>query len=58
MGISVWQVVILLAVVLLIFGTKKLKTAVRDDASIQQDISPEVTESVTISKNEIKENRA
>lgn len=63
MGISVWQLVILLAVVLLIFGTKKLKnvggdlgsaiknfkTAVKDDNN-----NPEATVSIKTDAKESK----
>jgi len=55
MGISVWQLAILLAVVLLIFGTKKLKNVGGDlgsaiknfkDAVKDDNNNPETTTSV------------
>ncbi len=44
MGISVWQLVILLAVVLLLFGTKKLKNVGGDLGSAIKNFKSAVKE--------------
>ncbi len=41
MGISIWQLLILLAVVILIFGTKKLKNIGGDLGELETDITQE-----------------
>lgn len=64
MGISVWQLVILLAVVLLIFGTKKLKNVGGDVGSAIKNFKTAVKndnnnpETATSIKTETKESKA
>jgi len=64
MGISVWQLLILLAVVLLIFGTKKLKNVGGDLGSAIKNFKSSVKddnhnpETATKIKTDIKESKA
>ena len=65
-GISIWQLLIILVIVLLLFGTKKLrglggdlggaikgfKKAVSDDDKASEKIEEEETEEVSLNKEE------
>jgi len=54
MGISVWQLLILLAVVILIFGTKKLKNVGGDLGSAIKGFKSAVKDGDKDSKNQNK----
>ncbi len=54
MGISVWQLLILLAVVILIFGTKKLKNVGGDLGSAIKGFKSAVKDGDNDSKNQNK----
>ena len=54
MGISVWQLLILLAVVILIFGTKKLKNVGGDLGSAIKGFKSAVKDGDKDSKNQSK----
>ena len=66
MGISIWQLLILLVIVLLLFGTKKLRnlgtdlgsaikgfrSAVKDGGQAEGDAEPEVGEAAKLESND------
>ena len=56
MGISVWQLLILLAVVLLIFGTKKLKNVGGDLGSAIKNFKSAVKDEGNMQENKIHNN--
>jgi sec-independent protein translocase protein TatA len=56
MGISVWQLLILLAVVLLIFGTKKLKNVGGDLGSAIKNFKSSVKDEGNVQENKTRQN--
>ena len=57
MGISIWQLLILLAVVILIFGTKKLKNIGGDLGGAIKGFKSAVKEGNAIDDNGAKQNK-
>jgi sec-independent protein translocase protein TatA len=57
MGISIWQLLILLAVVILIFGTKKLKNVGGDLGSAIKSFKSAVKEGDAVNSNETQQNK-
>lgn len=57
MGISIWQLLILLAVVILIFGTKKLKNVGGDLGSAIKSFKTAVKEGEASEENSTQQNK-
>ena len=56
MGISIWQLVIVLGIVILLFGTKKLRNLGGDIGSAVKGFKSAVKEGTDSANNQIEEN--
>lgn len=56
MGISIWQLLIVLGIVILLFGTKKLRNLGGDIGSAVKGFKSAVKEGTDSVKNQIEEN--
>jgi sec-independent protein translocase protein TatA len=58
MGISIWQLLIVLGIVILLFGTKKLRNLGGDIGSAVKGFKSAVKEGEDSAKNQIEENES
>ncbi|MCW8831130.1 MAG: Sec-independent protein translocase subunit TatA [Gammaproteobacteria bacterium] len=58
MGISIWQLLIVLGIVILLFGTKKLRNLGGDIGSAVKGFKSAVKEGSDTEKNQIEENES
>ena len=58
MGISIWQLLIVLGIVILLFGTKKLRNLGGDIGSAVKGFKSAISEGSDKSKDQIEENES